>query len=245
FAGNLQWAFKDFGTPLRPENDIPYINQKGILDRSGNPKDIYYVYKSYWSDKPFTYIESSTWTERFGNKDEKKEISVFSNCSNVELYLDGKSLGVKEKRLGTFPASGLTWDVQFKEGANTLASIGQFEGQQVHDTLIVNYYFTPPNPPKNLVLDYIKKKDGSILLIAKAVDKDGRISTQYQKKVYFQSISGARLKENYGTPTGSSVIAMANGKASIEFFPNTSASRAMVAVLNQDFKGTFLEIPLP
>ncbi|MEL7144919.1 MAG: glycoside hydrolase family 2 TIM barrel-domain containing protein, partial [Bacteroidota bacterium] len=29
FVGNAQWAFKDFGTPLRPENDIPYMNQKG------------------------------------------------------------------------------------------------------------------------------------------------------------------------------------------------------------------------
>ncbi|MEM0993999.1 MAG: glycoside hydrolase family 2 TIM barrel-domain containing protein, partial [Bacteroidota bacterium] len=30
FSGNAQWAFKDFGTPLRPENAIPYINQKGL-----------------------------------------------------------------------------------------------------------------------------------------------------------------------------------------------------------------------
>ena len=38
FVGNAQWAFKDFGTPLRPENDIPYMNQKGLVDRNGNPK---------------------------------------------------------------------------------------------------------------------------------------------------------------------------------------------------------------
>ncbi len=29
FAGNVQWAFKDFPTPLRPENAIPYMNLKG------------------------------------------------------------------------------------------------------------------------------------------------------------------------------------------------------------------------
>ena len=40
FAGNAQWAFKDFGTPLRPENAIPYVNQKGLLDRNGQPKAI-------------------------------------------------------------------------------------------------------------------------------------------------------------------------------------------------------------
>ena len=52
FVGNIQWAFKDFGTPLRPENAIPYMNQKGLVDRNGNKKDAFYVFKSYWS-KPF------------------------------------------------------------------------------------------------------------------------------------------------------------------------------------------------
>ncbi len=35
----------------RPENAIPYINQKGLVDREGNPKDAYYVFKSYWNNK--------------------------------------------------------------------------------------------------------------------------------------------------------------------------------------------------
>lgn len=56
FAGNAQWAFKDFGTPLRPENAIPFVNQKGLVDRAGNPKDAYYVFKSYWAKQPFAYI---------------------------------------------------------------------------------------------------------------------------------------------------------------------------------------------
>ena len=55
FAGNAQWAFKDFGTPLRPENPIPYVNQKGLVDRSGKPKDAYYVFASYWKTEPFCY----------------------------------------------------------------------------------------------------------------------------------------------------------------------------------------------
>lgn len=49
FAGNAQWAFKDFGTPLRPEDPIPYMNQKGLVDREGRPKDAFYVFKSYWA----------------------------------------------------------------------------------------------------------------------------------------------------------------------------------------------------
>ena len=82
FVGNAQWAFKDFGTPLRPENAIPYINQKGLVDRNNNPKDAFYVFKSYWNDTtPFAYIESHTWTERQGPKGLKRAVSVYSNCT--------------------------------------------------------------------------------------------------------------------------------------------------------------------
>src|SRR5579859_6092768 len=48
-AGFAQWSFKDFGTPLRPENPIPYVNQKGLLDRAGRPKDAYHLFRSYLS----------------------------------------------------------------------------------------------------------------------------------------------------------------------------------------------------
>jgi len=85
FVGNVQWAFKDFGTPLRPENAIPYMNQKGLVDRTGKPKDAFYVFKSYWSNDPFTYIESHTWTERQGPKGKTRDVSVYSNCPEVEL----------------------------------------------------------------------------------------------------------------------------------------------------------------
>lgn len=244
FAGNIQWAFKDFGTPLRPENDIPYMNQKGLVDREGNPKDAYYVFKSYWAEQPFTYIESKTWTERYGEANESKKLSVYSNCSEVSLLLNGQSLGNKQKNIEDFPASGLTWDVSFSEGKNQLIAIGHHQGQEVYDTLSLTYYTSPPNKPVELTLDYEKQSDGSFLITAIAADNHGRRSTDYEKKVYFQCLNGGKLRESFGTPTGSSVIAMANGKASIRFFPDAEAQSAMVSVLNQDFKGTYLEIPL-
>ena len=116
-SGNAQWAFRDFATPLRPENAIPYINQKGVADRAGRPKDAYYVFKSYWTKKPkFCYIESHTWTERIGPPDKKRNMCVYSNCSRVELLLNGQSLGVKERNISLFPVANLNWDVLFEEG---------------------------------------------------------------------------------------------------------------------------------
>lgn len=46
-TGSLFWTFKDFSTPLRPDNPIPYVNQKGVVQRDGTPKESYYVFQSY------------------------------------------------------------------------------------------------------------------------------------------------------------------------------------------------------
>ncbi|MFD0861607.1 glycoside hydrolase family 2 protein [Sungkyunkwania multivorans] len=243
FVGNVQWAFKDFGTPLRPENDIPYMNQKGLVDRSGNPKDAFYVFKSYWSDEPFTYIESHTWKERQGPKDKQRNISVYSNCPRVELLLNGKSLGVKEKDITKFPASGLNWDLNFSEGSNQLVALGTIaEGKTVTDTLHVNYRFTKNGKAKELKLSSKLMDNGNYLVTATAYDANGLRCLDYENRVYFQCLSGGETIKSHGTPTGSESISMANGKASIEVKRDSKDTPLEMMVLNQSFKGTYLTI---
>ncbi|WP_299108364.1 glycoside hydrolase family 2 TIM barrel-domain containing protein [uncultured Winogradskyella sp.] len=246
FIGNAQWAFKDFGTPLRPNNAIPYINQKGIVDRANNPKDAFYVFKSYWNKTdPFTYIESHTWTERQGPKDESRDISVYSNCPEVELFLNGKSLGTKQRNTKVFPAMGLNWALNFNEGENTLVAIGKTKtGKTVKDSLVVSYRYTKNLKPKELKLEYKRLENGNYLITATAIDTNNLRCLDYEDKVYFQCLSGGELLRYQGTPYGSDVIDMANGKASIELIPNKNTSTINVTVLNQDFKGTYLEIKL-
>lgn len=243
FVGNAQWAYKDFATPLRPENDIPYMNQKGLTDRNGKPKDAYYVFKSYWSDTPFTYIESHTWTERQGPENTPRTISVFSNCEKVAFYHDNVFLGEKKKDITKFPASGLTWDVNFKAGSNKLVAIGfGKDGKKVSDTLVINYRFEKNNTASALNLSYEKLENGHYLVTATAVDDSGLRCLDYEKKVYFQCLEGGKTLKNQGTPTGSEVIAMANGKASIEVIPDANSNKITMMVLNQSFKGTYLTI---
>ena len=243
FVGNIQWAFKDFGTPLRPENDIPYINQKGIMDREGNPKDAYYVFKSYWSKKPFTYIESHTWKERQGPKDTPREISVYSNCETVELFFNGKSLGAKKKDMNKFPACGLTWDVNFKEGPNKLKAIGSSNSVNVEDVLEVSYRYKINGVANSLSMSYDKLPNGNVLITATAKDKEGLRCLDYEERVYFQCLSGGEMHKHLGTPTGSESIKMANGIAQIEVEPHTKNNPITMMVMNQSFKGTYLTIP--
>jgi len=243
FVGNAQWAFKDFGTPLRPENDIPYINQKGLVDRTGKPKDAFYVFKSYWAKEPFAYIESHTWTERQGPEGLARNINVFSNCNEVTLFHNDKNLGTKSKDITSFPASGLTWDVQFTEGKNELiAKAKDANGKMVEDVLEVAYRYAKNGTAKALTLSAEKMENGNYLVTAIAEDADGLRCLDYEDKVYFQSLEGGRSRKNQGTPTGSEVISMANGKASIEVIPDGTTKDIQVMVLNQNFKGTYLTI---
>ncbi len=242
FSGNAQWAFKDFGTPLRPENAIPYLNQKGLVDRSGKPKDAYYVFKSYWSKEPFTYIESHTWTERRGPKDKTRNLSVFSNCETVELFQNRKSLGKKNRTVGEFPACGLNWDVQFTKGKNLLIAKGFKNGKIITaDTMTVNYDYIQADKADKIVLSHKILPNGNYLVEANVVDKKGVRVLNYEKHLYFSKDGAGKLLKNYGTPTRSQVIQMANGYAAIELLPGKKG-KAIIEARNQDFKGSYLVI---
>ncbi len=252
-TGNAQWAFKDFPTPLRPENPIPYMNQKGLVDRAGNPKDAYYVFKSYWTVSPqFCYIESHTWTERSGPAGVKREVNVFSNCAEVELFLNGASQGKKTRDITKFPAAGLSWQVNFSEGVNTLRAVGANVGAQISggpggaalpavDSLTVLYSHTKNDVADHLTLSSEAMADGRVMITATAVDKDGRRCLDYNKRVYFTWDGPGHLMENYGTPTRSSVIEMASGRARIEFVPVPN-THTVIEARNHDFKGEYLRI---
>ena len=243
FVGNVQWAFKDFGTPLRPENAIPYMNQKGLVDRTGKPKDAFYVFKSYWSDEPFTYIESHTWTDRQGPKEKPRDVSVYSNCPEVELLLNGKSLGVKKRNTKDFPAAGLNWNLNFQQGENVLTSIGiAKDGSKVKDELKVNYRFTKNGKARDIKLNYKKLENNNYLITATAIDDKGLRCLDYEARVYFQCLNGGQALISQGTPTGSEIIEMANGQASIEVKKFSENKQLQVMVLNQNFKGTYLNI---
>ncbi|MEM1122125.1 MAG: glycoside hydrolase family 2 TIM barrel-domain containing protein [Bacteroidota bacterium] len=242
FAGNAQWAFKDFGTPLRPENAIPYINQKGLVDRAGNPKDAYYVFKSYWAKEPFAYIESHTWTERSGPKGKTRNISVFSNTEQVELTLNGKVLNTKVRQVGVFPACGLNWDVEFREGSNTLIATAFRQNQVVAaDTLTVDYTYKKAGKPHRIALRTQKLSNGHTLVVATMVDKNNQRVLDYEDRCYFTLLDGnSELLQHYGTPTKSQVVEMANGRAAIELVP--APGRTVVEARNQDFKGSYIEL---
>jgi len=130
-AGALIWNMFDFASDEKAGN-IPQQNQKGLCDFGRRPKDVYYFYQSMWSKKPMIYIVSHTWTDRYGKKNEKKYLEIFSNCDTVEVILNGKKLGRKY----SYP---FKWLIEYNVGENLIEAIGIKGRDIVKDILKINY----------------------------------------------------------------------------------------------------------
>ncbi len=67
---NLTGARNGFSktSPRRYARRIPCpkVNQKGLVERDGTPKEGYYVFQSYWADKPMIHIYGHSWPVRWG-----------------------------------------------------------------------------------------------------------------------------------------------------------------------------------
>ena len=94
----------------------------GIIDLAGFPKDVYYMYQSEWTNKDVLHIFPH-WNWKVG---QTVDIWAYSNAEEVELFLNGKSLGTKKKQGDDLH---LMWKVPFVPG--TLKAISRTGGKEV------------------------------------------------------------------------------------------------------------------
>lgn len=214
-TGTAFWTFKDFSTPLRPDNPIPYVNQKGVLERDGTPKESYYVFQSYWTRKPMIHIYGHSWPVRWGKAGEEKEVLVYSNCSEAELFVNGVSQGKKKRNSADFPASGLRWPVKLKEGQNALVAVGYEGKQQVEDRIEQEYQTASWGKEKQLILKQIPLGRDTIEVEALFLDGQGVRCLDSRKWVEFGFTGDGKLIRNQGTSTGSKRVQAYNGRAVI------------------------------
>lgn len=240
FAGNAQWAFRDFATPLRPENPIPYVNQKGLLTRDGKKKDAYYVFASYWSKEPFCYIMSKTWTHRQGPAS-GRPIRVYCNTTSAELFLNGSSLGEKDRDINIFPAAGLVWQVPLESGENHLTVVGKGQGYQVEDRLTIHYYIGSHGALHKVRVTAKENPNGGLLIEAQAVDKDNNRVLSFNERAFFSNLTEyGSFQQHQGTPSGSVTVQFASGYAAIVFYPGEMPT--VLELLSQNVKGVYLKI---
>ena len=123
WLGGFIWTGFDYrGEPT------PYIwpnisSHFGVMDVCGFPKNLYYYYQSWWSDKDVLHV-SPHWNWD-GKEGKLINVWVNSNAEEVELFLNGKSLGKKSMPRN----SHLEWNVVYKKG--TLLAVGYRNGRKL------------------------------------------------------------------------------------------------------------------
>lgn len=90
------WNMFDFAIDSRNEGSTPGMNDKGLVTYDRRlKKDAFYWYQANWSAAPVLYLTSRRFRARPAGR---SELKAYSNAPRVELWLDGKSLGVAESR---------------------------------------------------------------------------------------------------------------------------------------------------
>jgi beta-galactosidase len=214
-TGTAQWVFKDFASPLRGDNAIPHVNQKGVVERDLTRKESYFVFQSYWSEKPMAHIYGHSWPVRWGRAGAKRSVLVYSNCDQAELFLNGKSLGAARRDSQNFPAAGLRWDVAFERGPNHLRVLATRGETTVSDELHLIYQTELWGAPATLLLSERERNQNIVTVEAKLFDAKGILCLDSARTIRFSLQGEGSLIDNLGTSRASRELQLANGRAEI------------------------------
>lgn len=214
-TGSAQWIFKDFASPLRADDGIPNVNQKGVVQRDLSLKESYFVFQSYWSRKPMVHLYGHTWPIRWGKPDEPRIVKAYSNCEHAELFLNGVSQGLRKRDSQNFPAAGLRWNVIFRSGRNHLRVVAHSRDATLQDELDLTYQTDPWGTPAKLRLAQMPGKDGLVQVTASLHDSANALCLDARNQVRFTLAGSGKLIDNLGTTRASRVLQLANGTASI------------------------------
>jgi beta-galactosidase len=125
-AGVFFWTGFDYRGEATPFGYPAIGSQFGILDTCGFPKDDFYYLKSWWGEEPVLHLSPHwNWPGREG---QAIEVRADSNCEDVELFLNGASLG----RQSMPPNGHLAWTVTYAPGV--LLARGYRDGREIVTT---------------------------------------------------------------------------------------------------------------
>lgn len=127
-GGVFYWTGFDYRGEPNPMAYPATGSQFGVLDYCGFPKDEAFYLKSWWTDEPVLHIFPH-WNLK-GHEGEKVDVWAYSNMDEVELFVNGKSLGRKE-----MPRNGhLSWEAEYMPG--NVKAVGYKNGKRAMTTRI-------------------------------------------------------------------------------------------------------------
>lgn len=191
-AGGIMWSGIEY---IGESSGWPVVtSQFGVLDVCRFKKDTYYYYLQQWTKKPMVHIFPSwNWDKR----DSIINVWCYSNCHEVELFLNGKSLGKKRK----VPLGHIEWKVPYEPG--TLNA----KGYNAYGSVVAKMKVSTAGKPYQLIAAADRntiKANGSDLsfITIKVCDKNGTIVPHADNFINVNITGGKLLGVCSGNPVG-------------------------------------------
>ena len=256
------WVQNDFGSVSRGGTK-PGINQKGLAKWDRTTKDCYFLYKANLNPDPMVYIASRDWRYRTGTNHQatwesgfstvKQPVNVYTNLNQVELLLDGKSLGTKKPdKVGK-----ITWMAPFNHGRNHLKASGINKDISYSDSLDIDFHYRPPilNDPSvpfsSLGVNIGSKaqytdQDGFVwdadqAYMAGSFGYTGGIGTRFYRKQIIDNQTDTPLYYSFREDITGYSLDVPEGEYQVEFhFARNRGTGAEEAVFHVHINGDFI-----
>jgi beta-galactosidase len=193
--GEFVWTGFDYlGEPTPYNEGTPAKSSYfGIVDLAGLKKDRFYLYQSRWSKTPVLHLLPH-WNWE-GKEGDTIPVSCYTNYPKVELYVNGKSMGVKEKSTtGKYEKYRLMWKNVVYQPGEIKAVAYDNNGKAVANK-IIKTAGTPTNikltADRNLI-----QADGKDLcfVTVEITDKDGNLCPNAQRLLFFKTEGAGTLQ---------------------------------------------------
>ena len=187
------WNMFDFGADARGEGGENGQNHKGLItfDRKYK-KDSFYAYKAWLSDKPFVHICGNRYVDRV---EEETKITVYSNQQEVELFVNGKSLGKQKSPEHFF------YFMVPNEGESVITAVAG----ECKDESFIRKVDTPNE-------EYVLKEKGAVLNWFDITEVDGYYSLNDTMADIMKSSAGRKIFtemiENVGKESNEGMTSM-------------------------------------
>jgi len=180
-GGLFVWTGFDYRGEPTPFSWPCVSSHFGFIDICGFPKDGYYAYKAAWTNEPVVHIFPHwNWP---GKENDTVKVHCYTNCDEIELFLNGKSQGKKKAE----PFKKLIWPVIYKPGK--LEAKG-YKGSKLVTRDIVETTSAPALIDISSDVNTIKADGCDVSVIKIAIkDEKGRIMPTANNLVKF-SIEG-------------------------------------------------------
>ncbi len=185
-SGQFIWTGFDYLGEPTPYGFPARSSYFGIIDLAGQPKDIYYMYQSEWTNRPVLHLFPHwNWLEG-------QEIDMwcyYNNADEVELFVNGRSYGTRRKALTS--GNGVSkyhvfWRVTFEPGE--VKVVARQGGRIVREQTI-----RTAGQPDHIQLSVDYRGRDLTFVQAEVVDKDGNRCPWAENQLFFTTDSKAKV----------------------------------------------------